>query len=298
MPPKVDVRRLLKKQQAERTKASKVDHPFAKYDEAGRLFCVVCNAMVKSESVWQAHLGSQVHRDNIQKLKELKQKQQQLKRPAPPNVKEQNKRIRIEEDKQDIELSEEDASSDEEEEQDKDMGLPADFFDDTPAEIEPVEEVAEESNASSGLPSGFFDDPDEEAKVQGSLNPAEQAKLNLEKDLEEFNEAMADATKDSREVQEEDDELFWQERHYEINREQAEFDSRVEKLKKLRQSGGVEMTFNKRDQKENVDDTMKVDFKSTVRQLLKSKTPKLQESMFDDDEMEDSEEEDWRALQL
>ncbi|CEP15138.1 hypothetical protein [Parasitella parasitica] len=317
MPPKPDVRRLLKKQQQERNKATKITHPFAKYDETGRLACVVCNSFVKSEAVWQAHLGSQSHRDNIQKLKELKQQQQQqqqqqqLKRRAnspPPGMESssthqsENKRIRVEDDqdRQDIEINDDDGSNDEQE--DEDMGLPADFFDkkedeEIPEELEetPTRDTAD----SKALPSGFFDDPEEEARVQGTLAPEEQAKADLAKDVEMFNEAMMDVTAESMQAQEEDDETFWEERHLDITREQAKFDSRVEKLKQLRQTGQTSMIV---DQEEDVDeDGIKTGLKTSLRQVLKSKPAKQVESLFEDEDDESDEEEsdnDWRAQQL
>jgi zinc finger protein 830 len=311
MPPKPDVRRLLKKQQSERNKANKITHPFAKYDEAGRLVCVVCNAPVKSEAVWQAHLGSVVHRENIQKLKALKQQQQQqqqLKRRAstPPSSEptDNYKRVRMEEesdsDKHDIELDEEVSDEDE------DMGLPNDFFDnphdDVPEEV-PEQEVEEEAN--NALPTGFFDDPEEDARAQGHLAPEEQAQADLEKDIAMFNEAMIEVTKESREVQEEDDETFWVERHYDISQEQAAFDSRVEKLKQLRQGQDAAMAVDQKQEKvvdgDNDDDDIRIGLKSSVRQILKSKPAKKTESMFDDDDDDDDEsdeEEDWRAQQL
>ncbi|GAN06311.1 zinc finger protein 830-like [Mucor ambiguus] len=321
MPPKADVRRLLKKQQQERTKVAKITHPFAKYDQANRLVCVVCNSHVKSESVWQAHLGSQLHRDNIQKLKELKQQQQQqqqLKRratsPSPPALSTQpsdSKRMRIDEEqnRQDIELSQDESDQ---EQEDEEMGLPADFFDkqedtgeeeDIPKEVEEAP-AANDKKDSKSLPSGFFDDPEEEARVQGTLAPEDQAKADLEKDAEMFNEAMMDVTEESKQVQEEDDEAFWEERHLDMTREQAIFDSRVEKLKQLRQTGQTRMAIDEQHVAEEYDDDdndIKTGLKSSVRQVLKSKPTKQVASMFDDedsDDDDDDDEEDWRAQQL
>ncbi|KAG2197618.1 hypothetical protein INT47_006681 [Mucor saturninus] len=291
MPPKADVRRLLKKQQDERNKIKKVTHPFAKYDETSRLMCIVCNSPVKSEAVWQAHLGSLGHRDNIQKLKALKQQQQQsLKRRAPsPPPQEVNKRVRTQK-MQDIELDEQVSSSDEE------MDLPNDFFDarqeeEVMEEVEEVEEEAEEENGA--IPTGFFDDPEEEARIQGTLAPEEQAQADLEKDLAMFNEAMIDVTKEAKEDQDQDDETFWLERHDDISREQEMFDKRVESLKLMRQSGKVVKQTKPVDE-----DEIRVGLKSSVRQLLKSKPVKHTESIFDDDESDSEEEEDWRAQQL
>lgn len=293
-PPKANVRRLLKKQQSERNKATKVTHPFAKYDDTGRLLCIVCNAPVKNEGVWQAHLGSTAHREHIQKLKALKEQQQQqqaLKRraPSPPPVQDTNKRTRTDQDKQDIELDEDLTSEDE----DESMGLPTDFFD--KEEQEEVEEEEEEVN-DGALPTGFFDDPEEEARMQGTLAPEEQAKADLEKDVAMFNEAMIEVTQESKQVQEEDDETFWISRHYDMTTEQAAFDSRVDKLKQMRQSGLT--TTREHKSIDDEDDDIRVELKTSVRQLLKSKPTKQTESMFDDEEESSEEEEDWRAQQL
>ncbi|KAL9538610.1 hypothetical protein MBANPS3_010802 [Mucor bainieri] len=302
MPPKADVRRLLKKQQQERTKVTKITHPFAKYDQANRLVCVL-------------------HRDNIQKLKELKQQQQQqLKRratsPSPPASSTQpsdSKRMRLDEEqtRQDIELSQDESDQ---EQEDEEMGLPADFFDKQEEEEEEEEEdvskevedapVNNDKQDSKSLPSGFFDDPEEEARVQGTLAPEDQAKAELEKDVEMFNEAMMDVTEESKQVQEEDDEAFWEERHLDITREQAKFDSRVEKLKQLRQTGQTKMLIDEQHVEEEYDDSdngIKTGLKTSVRQVLKSKPTKQVTSMFDDDDEDDEDsddEEDWRAQQL
>ncbi|RCH78284.1 hypothetical protein CU098_000278, partial [Rhizopus stolonifer] len=96
-------------------------------------------------------------------------------------------------------------------------------------------------------------------------------------------------TKESREVQEEDDETFWRERNYEIFQEQAMFDSRVEKLKQLRKTGETKMQVDQPDHDE---------LKTSVRHILVSKPTKQEASMFDDDDESESEEEDWRAQQL
>lgn len=311
MPPKsaADIRKLLKKQQSERSTKQKVSHPFAKYDEQGRLICIVCNSPVKNETVWQAHLGSQVHRDNIQKLKALKHQQQQqsLKRkaPSPPPISQQKRtRVEEEEDRHDIELDEELEDSSEDEEMGN-AALPADFFDSgdntvDSEEEEKIEEVEEEPVEENGaLPAGFFDDPEEEARIQGTLPPEEQAKLDLDRDVEMFNEAMMEVTQETKQVQEEDDETFWLERHDDISRKQALFDSRVEKLKHLRQAGGsIAAVAENKEEKD--DDEIVVGLKTSVRQLLKSKPVKQVQSMFDDDEESESEEEeeDWRSQQL
>jgi hypothetical protein len=269
--------------------------------------------MVKSENVWQAHLGSTQHRDNIAKLKALKEEQQQRKRTAPPSEQPASKRAKPsltqynDDDSADMEDDKEEKQQEEqEEEDDEDNALPADFFDKNEDDMEEVEEEEEEEEGeeepqeeSNTLPTGFFDDPEEDARVHGTIAPAEQAELDLEQGMEEFKDAMVDVTKEVEEIQEEDDELFWQERNEDIFREQVELDSRVEKLKQMRQTGHVEAL----DKQRQVDDDISTGLKQSVRQVLKSTSVKKVTTMFDDmDEDSSSEEEeeddDWRAQQL
>ncbi|KAI8889675.1 hypothetical protein K501DRAFT_282265 [Backusella circina FSU 941] len=302
-----DVRRLLKKQKTERSKAKKITHPFAKYDDMARLICVVCNNIVKSENVWQAHLGSGQHRDNISKLKALKEEQQQRKRAAPSSEQPAPKRAKpllTQYDDDDSDEMEDDTEEKQqiEEEEEEDSALPADFFDKNEDDMEEVEEEEEASpEESNTLPAGFFDDPEEDARVHGSIAPSEQAELDLEQGMEEFKDVMVEATKEAEEIQDEDDELFWQERNEDLFREQAELDSRVEKLKQMRQNGHVENIEKQR----QVDD-ISVGLKQSVRQVLKSTSVKKVTTMFDDmdedssseEEEEEEEDEDWRAQQL
>lgn len=51
------------------TTAKKIDSPFAKYNSADQLTCIICNQVVKSELVWNAHVNSRSHLENKNKLK-------------------------------------------------------------------------------------------------------------------------------------------------------------------------------------------------------------------------------------
>lgn len=78
-----ELRRLMrqKKQQAERQK--RVESPYAKYNSLGQLSCVLCNAQVKTEILWQAHVLGKQHKD---KVSELKQEQSVGKVPEAPQT--------------------------------------------------------------------------------------------------------------------------------------------------------------------------------------------------------------------
>ncbi|KAG1466991.1 hypothetical protein G6F46_000341 [Rhizopus delemar] len=254
-----DVRRLLKKQKQERAK--RVEHPFAKYDDTGRLLCIVCNSLVKNENVWPAHLGSSLHRQQIEKLKALKNK-----RPAPEQEQgQQAKRTKFEN------ISSDEEEDDEEEEHKED--LPSDFFD---QQEEPMEEDIPEPVKPNTIPAGFFDDPEQEAKAQRVAN--EQAKLTLEKDLNEFHETMIDVSAETKQLEEEDDETLYANRNQDIFEEQAILDARVEKLKQMRSTGTIVP------KEQDDDDEMRQELKTNVRHLLAKKQSKSVSSMFDDDE--------------
>ncbi|XP_071788895.1 zinc finger protein 830-like [Asterias amurensis] len=67
---KVDLRDLMKKQRAgSKSTATKINSPLAKYNSIGQLVCVVCNAQVKSEILWPAHLQGKKHKENLALLK-------------------------------------------------------------------------------------------------------------------------------------------------------------------------------------------------------------------------------------
>lgn len=271
-----DVRRLLKKQKLERQNSSRISHPFAKYDDTGRLICIVCKSPVKNENVWQAHLGSNHHKENIEKLKALKQQ----KRPAaePVQTEPQQKRVRFE----DIELSDE--------EEEEEGHLPADFFDQNATE-EPMDEdivedgvednVKEMTVKPNTIPAGFFDDPEREAKAQAAAQ--EQAKLQLEKELNEFQEAMLEVATESQQQDEEDDELLYAGRNEDIFREQALLDARVQRLKQMRETGKVTRE-ERQDEGLERDEQLRKDLKKSLQYSLSKKKVQVTQSVFDDDE--------------
>ncbi|KAI8393863.1 uncharacterized protein BYT42DRAFT_542059 [Radiomyces spectabilis] len=341
MPPK-DVRRLLKQQRTERQKTKKIEHPFAKYDTQGRLICVVCNAVVKSEAIWPSHLVSASHKESINRLRALKQQQardraaplkpqtDERKRVAPandePNDVVHSKRARYDEQDQAAAEQEEEEEEEEEAEEEESSGLPADFFDAAPMEdtsvpaTETSVEVEGEPSSvavsgtvvekpSGGLPSGFFDDPEEEARIRKEPAPSEQMETAIEEDYEAFREMMVETTEETEKMREEDDEEFWFDRNEDLRQQQAEFDARVEELKKLREKKGVPKPLSplRRVDFDDKDAEIRSYLKSSVRDILKKAPAKKPVAVFDDmEEDEDEDEEDmsadeswaWRAQQL
>lgn len=47
----------------------RIESPLAKYNSIGQLTCIICNQVVKSELIWNAHLNSKQHLENKNKLK-------------------------------------------------------------------------------------------------------------------------------------------------------------------------------------------------------------------------------------
>lgn len=62
----------------------KVDHPLAKYNSKGDLYCLLCNAPIKNANVWKVHLSSRSHKENLILFKAGKTRTtDSLKRSAP-----------------------------------------------------------------------------------------------------------------------------------------------------------------------------------------------------------------------
>ncbi|XP_023933823.1 zinc finger protein 830 [Bicyclus anynana] len=50
-----------------------INNPLAKYNNIGQLMCVLCSSIVRSENVWEVHINSKQHRNNVDQAKKLKQ---------------------------------------------------------------------------------------------------------------------------------------------------------------------------------------------------------------------------------
>lgn len=68
-----EMRRLMAERKKKNIKPTKIDNPLAKYNNTGQLMCILCKSVVRSENVWQVHLNSKQHRENVEKAKKLKE---------------------------------------------------------------------------------------------------------------------------------------------------------------------------------------------------------------------------------
>jgi len=83
----------MKAKQHERAESTaKIDSPLAKYNNLGQLICVVCKAIVKSESLWPSHCAAAGHKNNLMALKEAQKRKREENvepQPKPKKIKQQ-----------------------------------------------------------------------------------------------------------------------------------------------------------------------------------------------------------------
>lgn len=68
-----EMRKLLSERKKKVVKPIKIDNPLAKYNNAGQLMCILCSSIVRSENIWQVHVNSNQHKENVDKAKSLKE---------------------------------------------------------------------------------------------------------------------------------------------------------------------------------------------------------------------------------
>ncbi|KAI8424327.1 hypothetical protein MSG28_002875 [Choristoneura fumiferana] len=68
-----EMRRLMTERKKKDVKPTNIDNPLAKYNNLGQLMCLLCSSVVRSENVWQVHLNSKQHKENVEKAKKLKE---------------------------------------------------------------------------------------------------------------------------------------------------------------------------------------------------------------------------------
>ncbi|CAI7916080.1 unnamed protein product, partial [Closterium sp. NIES-53] len=69
--------RAMMREMAQKTE-KRIDSPLVRYNELGQAVCRVCTTVIKSESLWAAHLVSKQHKESTERLK------QRAKAAAPP----------------------------------------------------------------------------------------------------------------------------------------------------------------------------------------------------------------------
>lgn len=93
------MRKLMAERKKKDIKPSKINNPLAKYNSSGQLMCLLCSSIVRSENVWQVHINSKQHKDNVEKAKKLKELTNnftvsKIKRSSPPKDAPPEKKIK------------------------------------------------------------------------------------------------------------------------------------------------------------------------------------------------------------
>lgn len=125
-----DVRSLLKQARQSR----RIVHPYAKYTAQGALYCTACTQKLASESLWETHIVSSLHKDKVKDV--IRESQRKAKRgiaatemEEEQQVEEQENRKRVKIQKPEPEVVERTDNVQLEGLETAKEGLPEDFFD-------------------------------------------------------------------------------------------------------------------------------------------------------------------------
>lgn len=252
-----ELRRLMSKHKDKFVESiKKIDSPLAKYTKDGSLMCVLCNTVVRSESVWNVHINAKAHRDNIQNAKQ-KKIAPEFRRPVVAPITESLKRPSSAVTSDPIPPKKIRGILKNAPPQPVSTSLPGDFFDSeapastnqvaasTQSTTAPVEEIHDredtdlpESNgdADAGrgaevLPEGFFDDPIMDAKARHV-----EYKDPIEEEWERFQKEIKEEVTVSSQIIEEDHEEATAERQIEEIDEQLRNWNRVLEIEQRKEA--------------------------------------------------------------
>ncbi|KAF8565995.1 Zinc finger protein [Paragonimus westermani] len=199
--PKSDVRQLIK---VTKNQTRKIDHPHARYNQLGRISCIICGIQIKSELTWNAHVISKTHKQNEARDPSAVPKRL-LKNPVQSSA--SNAKL--------PRLADQVISSDAVEDSQRVDPV-------TTGEKNPAEKTREVTD--SKLPEGFFDDAYKDAKAR---NVPYKDKLTEEVEL--FQKEMNALEKQSEDIMEKETEAMV------TGRELDELDTQIQKWEKIQQ---------------------------------------------------------------
>ncbi|VDP85470.1 unnamed protein product, partial [Schistosoma mattheei] len=136
------------KPQAQRT----IDHPHVRYNQLGRISCILCGVQIKSEFAWTAHILSKSHKQN-----ELRGIQLPIKRPTTGAKAIDEVTCKSAKIENEVKSDEKDSDANQH------NNLPTLIPSEKICEKNPAEKKVE---SQSQLPEGFFDDRYKDAKVR------------------------------------------------------------------------------------------------------------------------------------
>lgn len=217
-----ELRRYLNQHKAIRQQANvNIESPLAKYNEAKQLTCVLCKSVVRSEAVWNVHVNSKQHKENVFLAKKLKEEtnnftyaKRGITEPEPEVPKKKIKGIL-----KNSKINASDTSYDMTTMQD----LPAG----SSVNVSEVEKEASSKLNGDQLPEGFFDDPKLDAKARHL-----EYKDPVEEEWEKFQKEIREADSESSAIIADDQEEATNERQMHEIEEQMKNWSRVLNLEK------------------------------------------------------------------
>lgn len=202
--------------------SKRIESPLAKYNSLGQLTCIICNQIIKSELIWNAHLNSKLHLENKQKLKSKLIAQQEKSMPPPPvPILFKNETLNDKNDakvlKRPISSQLDDKTTNSKKHKIDNLIKKTDSINLNKINVNKSEKFVEKTvdtstgeskltvNATataSELPEGFFDDPEMDDKIRGVSREA-----NLEAEYEEFKKIIQAEEHKSDIIVEQDDAL-------------------------------------------------------------------------------------------
>ncbi|CAH8499470.1 unnamed protein product [Schistosoma turkestanicum] len=226
--PKSDIRQLIRvaKPQAQRT----IDHPHARYNQLGRISCILCGVQIKSEFAWTAHILSKSHKQN-----ELRGIQLPSKRPNTEAKLTDEVVCKLSKVEDKIKSDEENSDVN------RQNKLSTVISDEKICEKNPAEKKIE---SQSQLPEGFFDDRYKDAKVR-----CVPYKDKMAEELELFQKEMNALEKHSEEIMEKESEASVSERNL------AEINEQIKKWEKIKQLENEKDLYEMRLKKKLTDST-------------------------------------------
>ena len=297
--------------------SKKIESPMAKYNSIGQLTCIICNQVVKSELVWNAHLNSKQHIQNKQKLKSQimgggpetnnsSSKKNEpatdkgFKRPLPVSSNQASSSPNQDKSQEDgslntkkqkldnlikktdsIDLNKKQSSAvNNSNNTNNNIKKVDDVVKSTVVEVQVNNTNATTSAVATSLPEGFFDDPDMDDKIRGVSREA-----NLEAEYEEFKKIIQAEEHKSDLIVEQDDALR------DIVRDLEQVDdlinrwSKIETLHQKREALLAANKIKKNNNSNNINEQESMDHDhQDEEQNNKSKTNKKNDEDSDDDE--------------
>nr|AAW27075.1 SJCHGC01117 protein [Schistosoma japonicum] len=261
--PKSDIRQLIRvaKPQTQRI----IDHPHARYNQLGRISCILCGIQIKSEFAWTAHILSKSHKQNESRGIQLLSKRPNAE--TKPSDEVVCKIVKVE-DKVEKKTAEKNSDPDQ-----HNKKLPTIASNEKICEKNPAEKKIE---SQSQLPEGFFDDRYKDAKVR-----CVPYKDKMAEELELFQKEMIALEKHSEEIMEKESEVAVSERNL------AEINEQIMKWEKIKQLENEKDLYEMRLRKKLIDSSGINQLTKTIenhRNIMK----KEEQSYTEDDDDEDN----------